>query len=183
MAPGKADEKRLLAARRGDQEATQQIWAENRSWLFAWIRARISDQDAARDLLQETALRLVQGIQSLRNSGALRAWLKTVALNLVISYERRRKHERINTAQGPVELSVESKTRPGDLDDLARAMASMAPEYREPLLLKTVRGMTHEEVAEIVGISPEALTTRLYRARRMLREKLERRKEQCKNLA
>jgi RNA polymerase sigma-70 factor (ECF subfamily) len=61
-------------------------------------------------------------------------------------------------------------------EEARRAMAAanrLPEEYREPLLLRCVRGMSYKQIADLMGVPVTTIETRLARARRMVREELE----------
>ncbi|MFQ5544709.1 MAG: sigma-70 family RNA polymerase sigma factor [Acidiferrobacterales bacterium] len=126
------------------------------------------DQNRAEDLVEETFLRAWRSLDTLRCEKAAKAWLITI-----LRREHARGYER------PV-LQIDPRV---ELDDLIaepdgattetlalhRAIARLSREYREPLLLQVLGGYSCEEIAELLGLSPGAVMSRLFRARRKLR--------------
>ncbi len=131
------------------------------------------DQHRAEDLVQETFLRAWRSLDSLRDDKAIKGWLITI-----LRREHARGYER------PV-LEIDPRTEPdalmGEPDGttpetctLHQAIARLSPGYREPLLLQVLGGYSCREIAELLGLSPSTVMTRLFRARRRLRAILER---------
>ncbi|MHC4516285.1 MAG: RNA polymerase sigma factor, partial [Planctomycetota bacterium] len=145
------------------------------------------------DLLQEVAMRFVGQLHTLQDPGALRPWLRAVAMNVARSAIRtavRRAHRGVGRGPGD---KVAAAMLPLVLDDVpdprqeqarrnqqARDRADhvlaliqrLQPDYREPLLLRCVRGLTQRQVAEALDLPVTTVETRLARARRMLRREL-----------
>jgi RNA polymerase sigma-70 factor (ECF subfamily) len=169
----------LAGLQRGEAAAFDGVYGAYRPRVFGYLARMTGRRDLAEDLLQETFLRLARRARDLRDDTRLGAWLFTVAHNLVVSQARA---ARVTTA-----LAAELALRPATLaatpfEALAenrtqlaveRAVAALAPPYREVLLLVAVEGMSPAEAAEVMGIRPDAARQRLARARASVEQSLE----------
>lgn len=168
-----------LAAMRGDRGAIESIWRRHRRWIAAVLLAHKSAGDPLDDLLQEVAMTVVTRIESLREPQNLRAWLRTVAINTARASARSgRVRPWHRTGAEPAEGAFGAQAAPpAGLDDEARrlmAEAEQIPEaYREPLLLRAVHDMSGRHIAAIMGLPEATVETRIARARRMLRQRME----------
>jgi RNA polymerase sigma-70 factor (ECF subfamily) len=134
------------------------------------------------DLLQEVALRVVGEIGRLREPAAFRCWLRTIAVNISRSARRRSQVQRrvrhglsVDAEDPPDPRWEENRRREAAGQDLQRVMDLLEgfhPDYREPLLLKSLQGWSQREIATTLGIAETTVESRLVRARRMLRQKL-----------
>lgn len=166
----------------GDESATQALWHAHRRWVAAILLAHKPRDAELDDLLQEVAVSMVKNIHTLADPGAVRPWLRTIAVNLARSAGRRQKVIRkvmpivAAGAQRTAERN-EAIDGPAGCDDRGRRALelaqALAPEYREPLLLRAVRGMSYRQIADVMGVPMTTIETRLARARRMLKEQLE----------
>ena len=123
--------------------------------------------------------------RELKDPGAVRPWLRTVAVNLARTAGRKKKvRQRLMPdyaaqARGVAEeTETNSDPRKGHelLEDgrLAMRLARSLPEeYREPLMLRAVRGLSYRQIADILGVPITTIETRLTRGRRMLRDEIE----------
>lgn len=162
------------------------LWLAHRRWVGAIILAHKPAREDMEDLLHEVALRFVRSADELRDPAAVRPWLRTVAVNVARTAGRKTKVRReaartvaeqvgeraersdLGVAPAPERLSAREEA------ERAMAAAKRLPEhYREPLLLRAVRGMTYRQIADTLGVPMTTVETRLARARRMLREELE----------
>ena len=129
----------------------------------------------------------VRTISKLRDEAMFRPWLRTVAINAARAAGRDTKRRqarmgwRVTGGEGPDEATasapgpkryepagaVETWEAGGRLTDLARRLPD---GYREPLLLKCVRGMSYREIGAMMGLPETTIETRIARGRRMLRE-------------
>lgn len=146
---------------------------QHKSAVFAYIRRLTADTGLAEDLTQETFLRVFEARTRLNQVTNQKAWMFRVATNTTFSALRRRKlHvwlpweavDRIATHNQDVSERV------GLEDAIERALVSLTPKYRAPLLLFSHYGFRVAEIAQILGISEGAVKTRIYRAKEMFQK-------------
>ncbi len=167
----------------GDADAVQALWHTHRRWVAAILLAHKPRESELDDLLQEVAVQLVRHVHTLKDPAAVRPWLRTIAINLARSAGRHRQVVRkslpfvAREARSDIEPErAASGAESGEQAKRALEIAQSLPaEYREPLLLRAVRGMSYRQIADVMGVPMTTIETRLARARRMLREELERR--------
>jgi RNA polymerase sigma-70 factor, ECF subfamily len=160
----------------GDEAAFDLVYEAYRHRLFAFLCRLTRNRDAAEDLLEETWLRLVGRIDTLRDETRLSSWLFAVARNLAFSYLRSRADgpppaEDLNWSEHAVDAgpSPFETMAAREMDSrLELGLAAMPASYREVLLLVGVHGMSPAEAAVVCDIRPDALRQRLLRARDML---------------
>jgi len=175
MHPDPADD--LRPTRRPGRAELALLWRQHRRWLAAVLLAHKRGDADLDDLLQEVALRVVEKIGSLRDPGAVRPWLRRIAVNVAVSEARRHRVRDRDAAgaraSGTDEGRAQHRVEARDEADHALAIVrSLPPEYREPLILRSVRGVSQREIARALEISEEAVESRLARARRMVRARL-----------
>jgi RNA polymerase sigma-70 factor (ECF subfamily) len=128
----------------------------------------------AKDLVQETFLRAWKALHSLQDSGAAKSWLITILRReYARTFERKvPKFTDVDTVvvEEEDELSPEERT---ERELLRQGMLSLAPRYREPLLLQVVMGYSCDEIAAELNISKSAVMTQLFRAREQIKRKLQ----------
>jgi len=156
------------------------IWQAHRRWVAAILLAHMPREADVEDLLQEVAMRLVEHAGDIASRGSVRPWLRTVALNVARTHGRRQKVRRAafpRLADDPLPNAAGDDADAPDERDLGRRALELARElpedYREPLLLRAVRGLSYKQIADILDVPVTTIETRLVRARRMLREQLE----------
>jgi RNA polymerase sigma-70 factor, ECF subfamily len=131
------------------------------------------DRDTAQEAVQAAWSIAWRKLGSLRDPASLRAWLMTIAANEVRQQLRRQKRERV------VEIEVidigserlDPASRAGVLD-LRTALAQLTPEDRALLAMRHVAGFASPEIGESLGISADAVRTRLSRLIARLRSEL-----------
>ncbi len=165
----------VVAAVSGDREAIEALWQEHRRWIAAVLLVHKAAGDQLEDLLQDVAMTLVSKISTLRDVNNIRAWLRMVAVNAArASARRRRARPRLEFLKDDVDSDACGGADTTVLDEEAQrvmALAQQLPEaYREPLMLRAVRGMRGQHIASIMGLSEATVETRIARGRRMLRD-------------
>lgn len=130
------------------------------------------NREQAEDLVQETFARAWRAIEDLRDDRAARAWLLVTL---------RREHARYYERERPPTSDIDPDTMPASRKDfdgsteawaLRRELARLSIEYSEPLVLQVIGGYSGDEIADMLKLTPAAVTTRLFRARQQLRRAL-----------
>ena len=157
------------AARRGDPGAVERLLSEARPDLRRLARRVCRGPDDAEDAVQHALWVLHRRVGTLRTASAVAAWLFRV-----VARECRRLLRSRSQPAVPVALdALEATPVPTGLrHDLARAIETLAPPYRAALILRDVEELTAPEAAAVLGITPEALKSRLHRARAEVRARL-----------
>jgi len=139
--------------------------------LYSFAHGLCRHAETAEDLVQETFARAWKSLSHLKEEKAARAWLYTI-----LRREHARLYERKRPEVRPPEDLPDVATVGHDASteafNLHRAMSELSEEYREPLLLQVIGGFSCADIGKMLDISENAVMTRVYRARRALRDKL-----------
>ncbi len=167
-------------AQRGSRGAADRLIRAHEGWMRGVIYGVTGRRDLIDDVAQQVWTRVWQRIGSLNDPRRLRSWLYTVARNVAVdaSQERRARRtvglEAVSEdlgdlrAAGPVRSTTDGETR----ELLLQAIESLPALYREPFVLRHLQDWSYAEIGEVLGLSLDAVETRLVRARRLLREML-----------
>ena len=181
-----ADMARLIGGR---DAALNDLMERHAGPLHGFLQRMLNDEDSARDLAQETFVRVYQHRARFRPDGNFSTWLYTIAANLARNHLRWRSHRQHDSLDAPLndksttlgEVLPGADLSPGGaLEASERAAAVRAAvndlpdELRESLVLAEWEEKSVAETATILDLTPKAVETRLYRARKQLREKLSR---------
>jgi RNA polymerase sigma-70 factor (ECF subfamily) len=160
---------------RGDRTAIELLWDMHRRWVAAVLLAHKPSFTELEDLLQEVAMTFVAKIDTLREPSNLRAWLRVIAVNTARAAGRSGKYrQRADLPPEDALAGPDGEVGAAEADErvasMMRRLQRLPAEYREPLLLRAVHGLRSKRIAEILGVQPATVDTRVARARRMLRE-------------
>jgi RNA polymerase sigma-70 factor (ECF subfamily) len=172
------DDALVNAAQHGDRAALDQLLARVEPLVYRYALSLCRDEEDASEVLQETLLAMARNIGDFRGESSLSTWLYAIARNFYAKQRRLRKdepsehdpldaaHEMAASAASPEE-AVAARQVHRAVDD---AIGTLAPEYREVLLLRDGEALSAPEVAAVVGISVAAVKSRLHRARLAVRQ-------------
>jgi RNA polymerase sigma-70 factor (ECF subfamily) len=138
---------------------------------------------SAEDLVQEAALRGFRAFGRFERGTNFKAWIFTILTNLYINEYRRKERgpalvdfseSEPAGVEEPAHLTSEDVERLAEHlgDEARKALGKVPPEFRIVFLLSTFEEMSYKEISAVVGIPIGTVMSRLFRARRILREEL-----------
>ena len=129
------------------------------------------DTHMAEEVMQETFLRAWKGLDSLREAKAAKGWLFTIfRREFARQFERKRlDYQDVENLDNTAQVPADYDARP-EAFALRNALTKLSADYSEPLVMQVIGGFSCDEIADILGISSSAVMTRLFRARKQLRE-------------
>jgi RNA polymerase sigma-70 factor (ECF subfamily) len=170
----------LAACRRGEPWAFEEVVRLTHRHVYSLALRLVGDPQEAEDVAQDAYLRVYRGLAGFRGDAAFETWLYRVGANAAISHLRRRRRfgpllsdpadEPSAPRAGPVQVPFDELAV--DRDSLVRALDSLPPAMRLVVVLKDVYDLPCAEIGRMVGASEGAVTVRLHRARRRLKERL-----------
>ena len=174
-------------AQAGVTEAEFELAArESRSFLMQIAVASARNPIDAEDIVQEALLRGFRGIKRFRGDCPLRVWLSRIVVRVAINHHRSlsRRLRRwvffgdfeIDQEGGSVEFDPPDKSInvPREfLMDMEKHVSMLPDEFRMPLLMLAVEGMTIPEIAAVLEIPPGTVKSRIFYGRRRLKDALE----------
>ena len=174
-ADSRADELLAVRCQLGERQAFDALIVRWHEPLWRYLRRLANSDDTARDLMQDTWLRVLRGIGRLREPASLRPWLFGIARRVAMD---RLRYEYIRRPAEDVELDelAADETAAHDDPDLATldaALAALPPMERETLTLFYLRELTLPEMAAMLEVPLGTVKSRLFRARQVLRRALE----------
>lgn len=163
-----------------------QVVLEHRSRIYRYVLSMARDPDVAEDLTQETFLRALRGLGSLRDRAALVPWLYRLATNVFIDWVRAESRRRLAYAGGKdtdgdlvgeipdpaarIDRSVEQSEMSECVQDF---VDDLPDDFRSVILLHDAHGMSNPEIAQMLGLTVATTKIRIHRGRLRLREALE----------
>ena len=188
---GCPDEAGLIArAIENDPAAVRVIMQRHNRRLYRIARSVVRDDSEAEDVVQEAYGRAFTHLREFRGASSIGTWLARIVLNEALGRLRRR-HETVDlelienqhrvgaqVISFPLEAAQPDPERTmaqREINEiLQRSIDDLPDAFRLVLVARAIEGMSIEDTAELLGIRPETVKTRLHRARALLRAKLER---------
>ena len=175
----------------GDQTAFDEMVARYWDRIYSMVHQLLRNQQDAEEVTQDAFIRAHRGLSNFRGESAFSTWLYQIATNLARNrywYWWRRKRDKSVSFDAPVssennltlaEIIPAEAASPDDLtvtqefvDRVAAGMEKLGQKHREILILRNVKNLSYEEIADILHLTVGTVKSRIARARDSLREKL-----------
>ncbi len=163
----------VVLAARGDVRAFERVYRAHLPRVHSLVRRMTGGRDTD-ELTQDVFVRVWQKLGSFRGDSAFATWLHRLAVNVVIERFRADSARRQRLFDGEQVFEVlHGPTHSVDLSiDFEAALSKLPDGAREIFVLHDVEGYKHQEIADLLGISPGTSKAQLHRARMMLRRHL-----------
>lgn len=176
---GHTDEQLAKRVQEGDQNAFGALVERYQEKLMRYARKFLSDQDDAKDVIQDTFIKAYENIQSFDTGRTFSPWIYRIAHNEFVN-ALKKKQARRTTFTIDFDTLFPHLTAPDTADSAAmerdvketieKHLNEIDPKYREPLVLYYIEGMEYKEISEIMQIPISTVGVRLARARALLRK-------------
>lgn len=180
------------------QAAWTELLAAHEDRIFATCLRMVRDYEAARDLTQDSMVKVIQGLDSFDNRARFSTWLTRVSMNVCISYMRKRRLRRHASLDAPIGGEGAKGAGPGrqsafsdalespeehgaqgrveqreDREMLLAALDLLDPDHRAVLVLRDAQDLDYQQIGDVLGVPLGTVKSRLFRARAALREAIE----------
>lgn len=170
----------VVAARDGDRAAFDEVVRRTYVDTYTLAMRLTGNEEDARDVVQEAYLRAWKGIRRFRGDARFTTWMYRITANTaytLVQRRRRRRTETLDAVDEPAETLVSALPEAAAesaamMEQLGEAVNALPPKLRSIVVLKDVYGLSHEAIAEELGISVAAAKVRLHRGRKKLRDLL-----------
>lgn len=168
------DELLAIRCQLGEPAAFDDLIARWHAPLWSFVRRLVGEDDAAREIFQDVWVRVIRGIPQLRDGSKLRAWLFGIARRTLMD-RLRQEYARSPTVDVDVDEIAADPSAGGDEEDLQElegALSDLPITEREVLTLFYLQELSLAEVADALKVPVGTIKSRLFRARRLLRQAL-----------
>jgi len=177
-----ADGEAMLRLRHGDDTDLNEVMDRWRKPVLAYLYRMTGDYESAADLAQEVFVRVYQSRRRYRPTGSVSSYIFTIAANLAknhFRWKKRHPETRLTDELGAVagddsgSISPANSLEKSERGEAVRnAVQSLPEKLRTPLVLFHFNELPQAEIAEILNCSVKTVETRLYRARKLLKDSL-----------
>jgi RNA polymerase sigma-70 factor (ECF subfamily) len=178
----KEDEYLIRRFKEGDQTAFERLMEKYSNYVVSIAYNIVGDLHIAQDMAQEAFLKVYRKIAALDSPRKFRGWLYSIARSTCIDWLRK-EHSKPCSFDGMADNGVDPQDAKKDtfasveMEELREKVLNiigMLPRiYQQIIMLKHLRNMSYKEIAEFLGIPIATIESRLYRARLLLKEKLQ----------
>ncbi len=166
----------------GDTNAFEQLVLEYEKNVYNIALKMTSNPEDAQDMTQEAFIKAFNSLSNFRGESKFSVWLYRIVNNVCLDFLRSRNRrptvslsvsdddgeesqlDIADESQSPERLLDKTLTR----ESVRRGLESLAPEYRQILLLREIQGLSYDEIAQSLGIEVGTVKSRIFRARKKL---------------
>ncbi len=163
-------------AQNGSGDAFERLYRKHGRRIYALCLRMVSDPDRAEELTQDVFVRAWNSLGSFQHRSAFGTWLHRLGVNVVLSdmrsHKRRSGRELLSGDLHEYEREVVG-AMPDTRMDLEAAIAQLPAGAKQVLILHDVEGYRYREIAELTGVAEGTVKSQLSRARRLVREALQ----------
>ena len=180
-----SDEAIVDRVRAGDLAGFELIMRRYNQRIFRVVRSILGNEDEAEDVVQDAYVRAYEHLAQFEGRAKFATWLTKIAVHEASLRRRRSRRLRVVDLHGPEtqrmspiseSRDAESEASRGELGDLLRqAIETLPAELRLVFTLRLVEGLSTDEAAECLSLSPANVKVRLHRARSLLRDRIDQR--------
>lgn len=165
----------------GENRAYEELVRRWAARILAICHARVGRSDVAEDLAQETLMRGFRHLATLAEPDKFPGWLAGIAVRTCLDWLKAKERTQVpfstlvpnGNLDGVLERAEKTNADPAEKEDLLAAVEKLPQIYRETLLLYYYEDVTYQELATALGTSVATINVRLTKARKMLRERLQ----------
>ncbi|MER8708632.1 RNA polymerase sigma factor [Mesorhizobium sp. M1088] len=166
-----------------DSDAFRTIIKTHNQRLYRIARGVVRNDSEAEDIVQEAYVSAFAHLESFRGDASLATWLSRIVINEALGRLRKRRRM-VAMPENPQAEIIRFPLNPSDdpertmaqrqiLELVERATDSLPDVYRMVFVARVIEGLSIEETAELLGVRPETIKTRLHRARALVRKALD----------
>lgn len=160
-------------ARQGSEPAFQALFEYYYSRIYGFVCRICLDTAAAQDVTQESFIKAARSIRQLREGQAFRFWIYQIARNQARDWLRQRQRRR-RLEEELACLSEEGRSFQNEVEErLHEVLGELPADLRESLVLVYFEDLNHAQAGKIMGISETTVSWRVFRAKRILKKKLQ----------
>lgn len=173
------DESLIEGCINGKRDAQNGLYKRYSSTMLGICMRYSKNRDEAEDILQESFIKVFLNIKGFRKEGSFEGWIKRIVVNTAISHIKKNVRQMFFENPDDFGFSVqESETEDGDgglmefnigQEKLLALIQSLPTGYKTVFNMYVIEQMTHQEIAELLGISVNTSKTQLHKARKYLK--------------
>ncbi|MBQ2412275.1 MAG: sigma-70 family RNA polymerase sigma factor [Anaerotignum sp.] len=183
----------ILKAKQGDMLAFEELILKHEKIVYNLALRMMNHSEDAMDISQEVFLKAYRSLSNFDERSAFSTWLYRITHNTCIDEIRKRKgkqtyslEEDLESEDGSMQRQVaddgdtpeESLMRKEQKSEILRALDTLSEEHKAAIILRDVKGMSYEEIAEILELSLGTVKSRINRARNQLKTEILKIREQ-----
>lgn len=167
----------ITRAKDGDKQAFEALLGSYRNGVYGIIFQFLGNAKEAEEIFWEVWSNVYFSLNKFHEKSSFSTWIYGIAINVIKHSKRRFARKESRFVPLPDSLaSPDNPVRAVERNErnalLSKAIQALPEDFRKPLVLHTISGLSYEEISAILKVSPGALKTRVWRAKQILQETL-----------
>ncbi|MDP5171653.1 MAG: RNA polymerase sigma factor [Bacteroidia bacterium] len=168
------DQALIKSVKERNQAAFKKLYESCIRYVYSIVKRYVSKEDDHQDVIQEIFARIFLSIDSFDDKkGEFKFWLRRLTINQCIRHYHKQAAsmdiDSLESAAG-VQSTLDEKISNLSKDDILRFLSGMPEGYRQIFMMVVMDDYTHQEVSDMLNISPETSRSQLHRAKKWIRE-------------
>lgn len=182
-----AEQELLEGCIRGNADCQRLLFQQFYGKMLALCRRYASNEDEAKDFLQEGFIKIFDNLRSYRGESSLQTWMSRVMINNAITQYNKAKHYSFRSLEDEDSAEIADETEAVDemdqidLDELLAIIQQLPIGYRTVLNMYAIEGFSHKQIGEMLNIAEGTSKSQLSKARQLLKQELLRTKNNGKH--
>ena len=168
--PPQTDSELVSQARRGDAAAFHQLVDRHGGALYGLACRLVGNPADAEDVMQEMLAGAFRGLSAFRHQSSVKTWLTQILVRQAARHHRDAARYRLKLHDQAPAGRLSDQKRADVRMDLSEAIAALSEEHREVIVLRELEGLGYDEIAAVLSVPRGTVESRLFRARRELRD-------------
>ena len=169
----KNENKLISKAVKNDREAQHVLYKSYAPKMLSVCRCYISDMQFAEDVMLKGFFKVFSNLKSFKNEGSFEGWIRKIMIRESISFLRQQKKlefpvDDVET-QNSASVSIDAEL---EIEDIQQLIDALPEGYKMVFIMYAIEGYKHHEIAEILNISEGTSKSQLFKARKMLQQKI-----------
>ncbi|TNE54615.1 MAG: sigma-70 family RNA polymerase sigma factor [Bacteroidetes bacterium] len=163
--------------RQGKKSAFDRIYASYAPGMYAICLRYARCEDDAQDILQESFIKVYTKREQFRSDNSIGAWIKRITINSALSYIQTNYRLQLSDEERTFDQAIlqnqdNEQNERQKVDQLMKVLQALPIGYRTVFNLFVIDNLSHQEIAEYLGISESTSKSQLFKAKKMIRELL-----------
>ena len=162
--------------RQGDADALGELYKTYAQRMRGVCRRYVSDEETISDVLHDSFVIIFTSFDKLRDDRKAEAWMMSITRNVASKYKdhlAKMTFVQLEDAEQLQAPEVENEVRGVPLEDVMQLVDRLPEGYGQVFRLSVFEGMSHKEIADMLGIEPHSSSSQLARAKKMLRKMMQ----------
>lgn len=167
-----SDEALIKKALKNDSKAEEALFKRYAPKMLSVCRSYIKDMHYAEDVMIQGFTKALDNLSKFKHEGSFEGWLRRIMVRGAIDFLRNRKQLQFSEIDEAESYPIYTEESDYDAEMLQLLIDNLPNGYKTVLIMFTIEGYNHKEIAEMLGITESTSKSQLFKARKMLQEQL-----------